>query len=97
MGAPMNRSKTEAMPPNPKRSREPTEDIETLHALLPELNDDGLLAVYMRFWECMTIQEIAKILGRTWDETDQLIECSIRNLRAGFVTRDTNMPTAIAA
>ena len=92
----MSQSKAEATTIYPKRSLDRAKDIKTLHALLPELDDDGLLAVYMRFWECMTIQEISKILGRTWDDTVRLIERSIRNLRDGFISRDANTQLAAA-
>lgn len=80
----------------PKRSADQMKDMETLHCLLPNLDDDSLLAVYLRFWECMTIQEISKVIGRTWDETDHLIENSIRNLRDGFLSREL-MPLTVAA
>ena len=68
----------------PKRSANQMRDIETLRGLLPKLDDDSILAVYFRFWECMTIQEISKVLGKTWDETDHLIEQSIQTMRDGF-------------
>jgi DNA-directed RNA polymerase specialized sigma24 family protein len=96
MGAPMKRSDTETPQIFPNRSTDPRADFKTLHALLPELDDDSLLAVYMRFWERMTIQEISKVLGRTWDETDHLIERSMQNLRDGFVAHGTNIEIAAA-
>jgi DNA-directed RNA polymerase specialized sigma24 family protein len=80
----------------PKRHIDTRKDIQTLRSLIPELDDDGVLAVYMRFWECMTIQEIAKVLGRTWDETDNLIERSIQNLREGFLAHGMMKVTAAA-
>jgi DNA-directed RNA polymerase specialized sigma24 family protein len=96
MGAAMSRQMPEPSPRMPRRNIDPKDDLTTLRALLPELDDDGLLAVHMRFWECLTIQEIAKILGRTWDDTDKLIERSIQNLREGFLTQDTSQKLAAA-
>ncbi len=59
-------------------------EIKRLHDLLPSLGDEEIIAVYFRFWESLLIEDIAKILGRSWDDTDQLIERSIRKLRRGF-------------
>ncbi len=67
-----------------KRNSEKSTDIRNLHELLPKLGDVNVLALYLRYWESMTIQEIAKILGRTWSDTDRLIEESIAELRENF-------------
>jgi hypothetical protein len=97
MGEAMNRFKAEATPVLPKRSTDPKDDIKTLHLLMPGLDDDGLLAVYLRFWDCRTIQEISMVLGRSWDETDRIIEQSIQHLREEFIARDVNTSMATAA
>ena len=68
-----------------KRNAEKAKDIRLLHELLPTLSDEGLLAIYFRYWECLLINDIARILGRSWDYTDKLIEKSIRDLRGGFL------------
>ena len=60
-----------------KRNAEKAKDIQLLYDLLPSLSDEGLLAIYFRYWECLLINDIARILGRSWDDTDQLIENSI--------------------
>ena len=74
-----------------KRNTEKAKDILLLHELLPTLSDEGLLSIYFRYWECLLINDIARILGRSWDYTDQLIEKSIRDLRGGFLkVRQTN-------
>ena len=67
-----------------KRNPEKSTDIRNLHELLPKLGDVNVLALYFRYWESMTIQEIAKILGRSWNDTDRLIEESILELRENF-------------
>lgn len=69
----------------PARRFETTTEIHRLHELLPDLGDEEIIAVYFRFWENLLIQEIANILGRPWDYTDQLIERSLRKLRQGFM------------
>lgn len=72
------------------------EDVRTLHELLPELDDEGIAAVYFRFWENMTIQQIAQALGKSWAETDWLIDSSIEQLRDGF-TQKRMLRSQIAA
>lgn len=74
-----------AMPGLPEKNVERKAEIQRLHELLPSLGDEEIIAVYFRFWENLLIEEIANILGRSWDYTDQLIELSIRKLRQGFM------------
>lgn len=66
---------------NPKREK----DIRLLYELMPSLSEEGIIAIYFRFWERLLIEDIARIIGRTWDETDKLIENSIKELRNGFL------------
>lgn len=66
---------------NPERAK----DIQKLYELMPSLSDEAILAVYFRFWEQLLIEDIAKILGVSWKETDELIEGSIKQLRIGFL------------
>ena len=70
----------------PTRNAEREKDLRLLYELMPSLSDESNLAIYFRFWERLLIEDIAKILGRSWDETDQLIENSIKELRNGFLT-----------
>lgn len=65
---------------NPERAK----DIQKLYELMPGLSDEAIIAVYFRFWEQLLIEDIAKILGVSWKETDELIEESIKHLRLGF-------------
>ena len=69
----------------PSRASNHRDDVETLRRLLSELNEDGFMALHLRFWENMAIQEIAKLIGKSWNETDRLIENSIKELRDGFL------------
>ena len=69
----------------PERNLERHKDIKKLHELMPTLGDDAILAVYFRFWEQLLIEDIAKILGRSWKDTDKLIEDAIKQLRDGFL------------
>ena len=69
----------------PARNPEQAKDIQLLHELMPSLSDEGILALYFRFWERLLIEDIASILGRSWDYTDHLIEQSIKDLRGKFV------------
>ncbi|MBY0314556.1 MAG: hypothetical protein K2Q26_03490 [Bdellovibrionales bacterium] len=71
----------------PKRNLDESKDIRLLHELMPNLSDEKVLAVYFRFWERLLIDEIAKILGLTWDEADKLIDSAILELREGFLTK----------
>lgn len=61
-----------------------SEKIRTLHMLLPTLDKEARIAIRLRFWESMTIQEVATVLELSWDATDRLIENSIQSLREGF-------------
>ncbi len=70
--------------PYPKRNPEAEEDLKLLRELMPSLSENGTLAIYFRFWERLLIEEIASILGLSWDEADHLIENSIKELRGGF-------------
>lgn len=69
----------------PERSPEIEKDLRFLYELLPSLSDEGIIAVYFRFWERLLIEDIARILGLSWNETNKLIEDSIKELRNGFL------------
>ena len=43
------------------------------------------MAIRLRFWENLLIEEIAQKLDLSWDETNKLIENSIKELRNGFL------------
>ena len=67
------------------RNENHEKDLRFLYEVMPNLSDEGILAIYFRFWERLLIEDIAKILGLSWGETDQLIENSIKELRNGFL------------
>lgn len=90
-------NKTLATPVLAARDDEKEANIRRLHKLMPSLCDEGIIAIYFRFWENLLIEDIAKILGRSWGYTDRLIEESIRELRAGFQAPMQNKRQAIAA
>ena len=69
----------------PERSPEKEKDLRLLYELMPSLSDEGILAIYFRFRERLLIEDIAKILGLSWNETNKLIENSIKELRNGFL------------
>ena len=71
----------------PKRNMKREHDLRLLYELLPHLSEKGILAVYFRFWENLMIEDIARILGQSWSETDKLIEGSIKELRTGFLSK----------
>ncbi|MFN8789985.1 MAG: hypothetical protein ACK5Y2_00855 [Bdellovibrionales bacterium] len=80
----------------PVRKFESEKDILLLYELMPTLSDEAILAVYFRFWEQLLIEDIAKILGRTWKQTDLLIENSIQQLRHGFLKNQMSKQPAAA-
>jgi DNA-directed RNA polymerase specialized sigma subunit len=51
--------------------------LEILKDLLPELGEKEMMALHLRFWECMTIHQIAGCLHMTWEATDKLIESTL--------------------
>lgn len=66
------------------RSKGSEENINLLRMLLPTLSQQARIAIQLRFWENMTIQEIAGLLELSWEQADRLIEESVQQLRDGF-------------
>lgn len=64
--------------------RDAAADLKILRGLLPTLALDERVAIQMRFWEDMSVEEIASALDLSWQATDRLIEDSIQKLRQGF-------------
>lgn len=56
-------------------------DSSLLQALT-ELSPQGQRAINLRFWENYTIEEISEELRMSWDEADELIEQSLKQLRS---------------
>ena len=59
-------------------------NINLLRTLLPKLSQQAQIAIQLRFWENMAIQEIACLLEMSWEQADRLIEESVQHLRDGF-------------
>lgn len=74
----------------PERNPNREKDIRLLYELLPSLSEEGIIAIYFRFWEQLLIEDIARIIGRTWEQTDRIIENSIKQLRDGFLKKQIN-------
>ena len=66
------------------RTKSLEENIRVLRILLPMLSQQERIAIQLRFWENMTIQEIAGLLELSWEQADRLIEDSVQQLRNGF-------------
>ncbi len=54
---------------------------EKLHKALWNLNPEEKVIIHCRFWEHMSILEISHFLGYSWDETYQLLNETLKELR----------------
>lgn len=43
------------------------------------------LIIYLRFWDNMTIQEIARYVGHSWTSTDTMIDSAIHHMRVRII------------
>ena len=66
---------------------ERTRLIQLLRLCLSELEPAQKLALELRFWEQLKIEQIAIIMRTTWDQTDQLLERTFRQLREMLTER----------
>lgn len=57
------------------------EQFGQLCEALAYLSDKQKAVIEMRFWQDMSIQEIANRIGLSWQSTDALIESAINHLR----------------
>ena len=62
--------------------RMPQPRLRKLKTLLPSLDEDQRLVIYLRFWEECSISEIAGFLKLSWDRVDQLIKSSLSYLNS---------------
>jgi len=67
-----------------RQQRDSAADLKILRSLLPTLSLNEQNAIRLRFWENMSINEIATMLDLSWSAADRLIEDSIQKLRLGF-------------
>jgi DNA-directed RNA polymerase specialized sigma24 family protein len=72
----------------PKFSK-PIEMSEQNFGLLKDalslLSPKQRLIIYLRFWDNMTIQEIGRYVGHSWDSTDAMIESAIHHTRVRII------------
>ena len=59
--------------------------IDRLHSCLKELEATQQIAIQLRFWDELTIEQIANELGLSWDEVNRLIEITLDQLRTKIV------------
>jgi DNA-directed RNA polymerase specialized sigma24 family protein len=52
---------------------------------LSYLSPKQRLIIYLRFWDNMTIQEIARYVGYSWTSTDTMIESAIHHMRVRII------------
>lgn len=60
---------------------ESVDERTPLFFALTKLSPQGQRAIYLRFWENYTIEEISNVLKLTWDQADRLIESSLKELK----------------
>lgn len=61
------------------------ENFDLLREALAFLSPKQRLIVYLRFWDNMTIQEIARYIGHSWNATDMLLDGAINHLRMRII------------
>ncbi len=59
--------------------------LECLHIQLWNLKPRQRFAIQLRFWNQQTIQQISEKLHLTWNETDRLIETTLRELKTRLI------------
>lgn len=57
------------------------ENFELLKEALKQLDAKQRAVVRMRFWDCLSIQEISSRIGMSWESTDELIDSTVNHLR----------------
>lgn len=55
--------------------------LPRLSEALPKLEANERIAIYLRFWENLSIQEIAQFMKLSWHSVDQLINTALEFLR----------------
>lgn len=72
----------------PIRPTKLTKTYEPLYKSLLELTMQKQIAIQMRFWDLLTIEQIANRLHLTWDEADRLIETTLCELKFKLKTKN---------
>jgi DNA-directed RNA polymerase specialized sigma24 family protein len=60
------------------------EEKEIVRAAVKELQGVRKIAIYLRFWENLTIAEVAKTMGLSWAEANILIDDCVREIRIKY-------------
>ena len=66
-----------------------------LEKALAQLNQVERSIYFLRFGRCLTIAGIAEGLGKTWEETDRLIDATVEKIRAVFRSELTKINNQI--
>lgn len=61
------------------------ENFTLLKEALGYLSPKQCLVIYLRFWNNMSINEISRRIGQSWDATDLLIDSAINHLRVRII------------
>lgn len=61
------------------------ENFALLKDALAYLSPKQRLIVYLRFWDNMTIQEIARYIGQSWNSTDMMLDGAVNHLRVRII------------
>lgn len=61
------------------------ENFDLLKEALAFLSPKQRLIVYLRFWDNMTIQEIARYIGHSWSSTDMMLDGAVNHLRMRII------------
>jgi len=61
------------------------ENFTLLHDALAYLSPKQRLVVYLRYWDNMTIQEIARYIGQSWNSTDMMLDGAVNHLRVRII------------
>ena len=61
--------------------------LKILKDLLDQLGECEKTVIHLRFWECMTIEQIASCLHMSWEATEKLIELTLGKLRGKIMER----------
>lgn len=61
------------------------ENFELLKDALLYLSPKQRLILYLRFWDNMTIQEIARYIGQSWNSTDMMLDGAVNHLRVRII------------
>lgn len=76
---------------------EKSEQVRTLHRFLQDLQYQERVAIRLRYWENLSIQEIASVMELSWDATTKLIDLAIMKLRARFYELEWQKERQLAA